>query len=214
MMKVVIVDDHAVVRAGIRAVLESTSDIEVVDEFASPEAVLPWLRAWPVDLVLMDLRFKRSLDARSPVEPMDGIAAVRAIRASDGPPVVILTTYGSEPEILGALAAGAVGYVLKDASTDELLTAVYAGVHGRRFLGSGVKDQVEGEQAGQPKLTSRELEVLRALASGATNAQIASVLFISEATVKTHLNRIYDKVGASSRTAAVVAARALGLLEE
>ena len=211
-MKVVIVDDHPVMRAGLRAVLGTSGDIEVVGEFGRPEDVIPWVQAHEVDLVLMDLRFGR---ATQESKSMDGTDGVRAIRENDGPPVLIVTTYGSDPEVLGALAAGAVGYVLKDSSTDELLTAIRAGVHGDRFLGTGVRGRMEDrDSAGPLALTSRELDVLRQVATGQTNAEIADVLFVSEATVKTHLNRTYDKLGVRSRTAAVARARGRGILEE
>ena len=211
-MKVVIVDDHPVMRAGLRAVLMTSGDIEVVGEFGRPEDVIPWVQAHEVDLVLMDLRFGR---ATQESKSMDGTDGVRAIRENDGPPVLIVTTYGSDPEVLGALAAGAVGYVLKDSSTDELLTAIRAGVHGDRFLGTGVRGRMEDrDSAGPLALTSRELDVLRQVATGQTNAEIADVLFVSEATVKTHLNRTYDKLGVRSRTAAVARARGRGILEE
>lgn len=214
-MRIVIVDDHPVVRAGMRAVLEMTSGIQVAEEFDRPEDVLPWLQAHEVDLVLMDLRFGRAADRGSERQNMDGTEGIREIRRVNGPPVLVVTTYGSDPEILGALAAGAVGYVLKDAPTQELRAAILAGVQGERFLGTGVRDRVQRhENRDISALTPRELDVLRLAASGSTNAQIADLLFVSEATVKTHLNRTYDKLGVRSRTAAIAAARARGALEE
>ena len=211
-MRVVIVDDHPVMRAGLRAVLGTSGDIEVVREFERPEDVIPWVQAHEVDLVLMDLRFGR---ATHESKVMDGTDGVRAIRQNDGPPVLIVTTYGSDPEVLGVLAAGAVGYVLKDSSTDELLTAIRAGVHGDRFLGTGVRGRMDSrDSAGSLSLTSRELDVLRQVALGQTNAEIAEALFVSEATVKTDLNSTFDKLGVRSRTAAVARARTEGILEE
>ena len=211
-MKVVIVDDHPVMRAGLRAVLGTSGDIEVVREFERPEDVIPWVQAHEVDLVLMDLRFGR---ATHESKVMDGTDGVRAIRQNDGPPVLIVTTYGSDPEVLGVLAAGAVGYVLKDSSTDELLTAICAGVHGDRFLGTGVRGRMDShDPSGSLALTSRELDVLRQVALGQTNAEIAEALFVSAATVKTDLNSTFDKLGVRSRTAAVARARTEGILEE
>ena len=211
-MRVVIVDDHPVMRVGLRAVLGTSGDIEVVREFERPEDVIPWVQAHEVDLVLMDLRFGR---ATHESKVMDGTDGVRAIRQNDGPPVLIVTTYGSDPEVLGALAEGAVGYVLKDSSTDELLTAIRAGVHGDRFLGTGVRGRMDSrDSAGSLSLTSRELDVLRQVALGQTNAEIAEALFVSEATVKTDLNSTFDKLGVRSRTAAVARARTEGVLEE
>ena len=211
-MRVVIVDDHPVMRVGLRAVLGTSGDIEVVREFERPEDVIPWVQAHEVDLVLMDLRFGR---ATHESKVMDGTDGVRAIRQNDGPPVLIVTTYGSDPEVLGALAAGAVGYVLKDSSTDELLTAIRAGVHGDRFLGTGVRGRMDShDPSGSLALTSRELDVLRQVALGQTNAVIAEALFVSAATVKTDLNSTFDKLGVRSRTAAVARARTEGILEE
>ncbi|WP_297555006.1 response regulator transcription factor [uncultured Actinomyces sp.] len=204
-MKVIIVDDHAVVRMGLRAVLENAGGMSVVADFARAEDAINWLRAHPVDLVIMDLRFKQT-------GAMDGTSAVRAIKQMGGPPVLVVTTYGSEPEILGALAAGAAGYVLKDADTGELQRAVVAAAHGEQFLGSGVEAQIK--HRGMPELTGREMDVLRLVAQGKTNAAVAKALFLSEATVKTHLNRVFEKLAVNSRTAAVAKARSVGLLEE
>ena len=204
-MKVIIVDDHAVVRMGLRAVLENAGGVSVAADFARAEDAINWLRAHPVDLVIMDLRFKQP-------GAMSGTSAVREIKQMGGPPVLVVTTYGSEPEILGALAAGAAGYVLKDADTAELQRAVETAVRGKQFLGSGVQAQIK--HSGMPELTGRELDVLRLVAQGKTNAAAARDLFLSEATVKTHLNRVFEKLAVNSRTAAVAKARSVGLLEE
>ena len=204
-MKVVIVDDHAVVRMGLRAVLENVDGVNVAADFARAEDAINWLRAHPVDLVIMDLRFKQP-------GAMSGTSAVREIKQMGGPPVLVVTTYGSEPEILGALAAGAAGYVLKDADTAELQRAVETAARGKQFLGSGVQAQIK--HSGMPELTGRELDVLRLVAQGKTNAAVARDLFLSEATVKTHLNRVFEKLAVNSRTAAVAKARSVGLLEE
>ena len=204
-MKVVIVDDHAVVRMGLRAVLENVDGVNVAADFARAEDSINWLRAHPVDLVIMDLRFKQP-------GAMSGTSAVREIKQMGGPPVLVVTTYGSEPEILGALAAGAAGYVLKDADTAELQRAVEIAARGKQFLGLGVEAQIK--HSGLPELTDRELDVLRLVAQGKTNAAAARDLFLSEATVKTHLNRVFEKLAVNSRTAAVAKARSVGLLEE
>lgn len=210
-MRVIIVDDHPVVRAGLRAVLEGFEDMEVTADFETPDAALSHLEAHHVDLVLMDLRFGRLSGA---AKGMDGIDAVAEIRRRQGPPVLVVTTYGSDPEILGALAAGAAGYILKDADVEELRKAVFSAASGQRFLGSGVSNRAKEASRESPALTARELQVLRIAATGATNAQIARRLTVTDATVKTHLSRVFDKLGVRSRTAAVAHARASGILEE
>lgn len=214
-IRIVIVDDHLVVRAGLRALLSLETDMEVVGEFASPEQALPRLPALDADIVLMDLRFgPPSPITRGQAPATDGIEGVRQIRARQGPPVLVLTTYGSEPEILGALAAGAVGYVLKDSSAEELFSAIRAGVKGEQFLGRGVRGRVENPGGTRHQsLTEREVTTLRLVAAGKSNSEIAKMLGIAEATVKTHLNRSFTKLGVNSRTAAVVEARNRGFLE-
>lgn len=212
-MKVIIVDDHAVVRLGLRTVLESAASnhaerVEVVADFDRPEAALAWLRTHCAHLVLMDMRFKSAVPGG-----MNGVEAVREIRRIGGPPVIVVTAHGSEPEILSALSAGAAGYVLKDAEPEELLQAVFTAAAGRSFLGTEVKERIEHVQA-VPALTEREYDVLHLVSQGKRNTEIAEELFLSEATVKTHLSRIFDKTGARTRTAAVVAAREAGILEE
>lgn len=210
-MKVVIVDDHPIVRAGLVAVLHAEPGFEVVGQFGAPEDAFPFIASHPVDVVLMDLRFGR-FGEETP--GMNGIDAVRELRHSQGPPVLVVTTYGSDPEILEALAAGAAGYVLKDAGPGELLAAVRRTQSGQRFLGTGVASRVQRSEGKPTALTRRELQVLRMVATGATNSAVAQRLSLSGATVKTHLAHIFDKLQVRSRTAAVAAARAEGVLEE
>ena len=139
---------------------------------------------------------------------MDGITATRRLRAADGPPVLILTTYDTQADIVAAVEAGALGYLLKDAPEQALHDAVVATAAGRRTLAPEVADAL-AERMSRPAeaLSAREIEILRALETGAGNRELAKMLFISEATVKTHLVHIFQKLGVGTRTAAITAAR-------
>jgi DNA-binding NarL/FixJ family response regulator len=203
---VVLADDHPVVRAGLRAVLEAEPDVRVVAEVGSAEELLDALRAGlRADVVLLDLQFGAGR--------LGGGAAVREIVAVGGPAVLVVTTYDSDADILAAVEAGARGYLLKDAPTEELTAAVRAAAAGEVALGPAVQRRLLGRlRSPATALTARELEVLGLVADGRTNDEIARELFLSRATVKTHLVHVYDKLGASSRTAAVAEARRRGLL--
>lgn len=205
MIDVVIADDHPVVRAGLRTVLEGESDIRVVAETSSAEEMLAWTAAHHVDVVLLDLRFGPGR--------MGGAQATRALTERGGPSVLVVTTYGSDADILAAVEAGATGYLLKDAPTDELVRAVRAAAVGQVTLGPAVQERLLGRvRAPRLALTSRELDVLRLVAAGRSNDEIAGELFVSRATVKTHLAHLYDKLGVTSRTRAVAVARERGVL--
>ncbi|PFG38467.1 LuxR family two component transcriptional regulator [Georgenia soli] len=205
-VRVVIVDDHPVVRAGLRAVLEAREDIAVVADHARGEDLLAALgEGAGCDVVLMDLQLGR--------DALGGVEVTRRVRAAGGPPVVVLTTYDSDADIVAALDAGASGYLLKDAPTGDLVDAVRAAAAGRTALGPAVQERlVDRLRSPATTLTAREVEVLERLAHGDSNEAIAAALFLSRATVKTHLVHIYDKLGVSSRTAAVAQARARGIL--
>lgn len=196
MVNVMLIDDHPVVRAGLRSILDSFSDITVVAEGSNGSAVRGDLT--DVDVVVCDISMPE----------MDGIAATRFLKESAGPPVLILTTYDSHSDILAAVEAGALGYLLKDAPEEELHRAVIATAKDERTLSTEVAAAL-AERISRPfeALSARETEILQALASGATNPEIAKQLFISTATVKTHLIHIYQKLGVDNRTAAVTAAR-------
>ncbi|MCC3291042.1 response regulator transcription factor [Arthrobacter sp. zg-Y1110] len=204
MMRILLVDDHPVVRAGLRAMLEDFEGIRVAAESADGESAVAEVRkqevlGTPVDLVLMDLQMGAG---------MDGVEATRRIRAADGPPVLILTTYDTDADILAAIEAGAAGYMLKDADPEEIRTAVTAAADGRTALSPLVAARLMGHlRSPAPALSSRELELLELLATGLGNRAIARKLFISEATVKTHLVHIYEKLGVDNRTAAIAEAR-------
>lgn len=199
-IKVMLIDDHPVVRAGLRAILDSFRDIEVVAEGSSGAAVdrLFAPESLAVDVVVCDIQ----------MPGVDGISATRRVRDNDGPPVLILTTYDTEADIIAAVEAGALGYLLKDSPEQVLHDAVVATVEGRRTLSPEVAGLL-AERVGRPQqaLSAREIEILQALATGASNRALAQQLFISEATVKTHLIHVYQKLGVDNRTAAVTAAR-------
>lgn len=200
MVTVMLIDDHPVVRAGLRAILNTFHDIEVVLEGSDGSAVeqLTDADAPAIDVVVCDIQ----------MPGVDGIAAIRRVRELDGPPVLILTTYDTQADILAAVEAGALGYLLKDAPEEALHTAVLDTAQGKRTLAPEVANLL-AERLTQPDtaLSARELELLQALATGESNKQIAKRLFISEATVKTHLIHIYQKLGVDTRTAAVSTAR-------
>jgi DNA-binding NarL/FixJ family response regulator len=203
MIRVVVVDDHPVVRAGLRGMLAAHPDIEIVGEASSAgEAVAAVLDHEP-DVVLMDLRMPGT----------DGVQATRLVLARQPRcRVVVLTTYDNDADILHAVEAGASGYLLKDASPDELAQAIRAAAAGGSVLAPSVAAKLVSRLRAPPVLSPREVEVLRLVSTGQTNAEIGRALFISEATVKTHLLRAFGKLSVSDRTAAVTAALALGIL--
>ncbi|MGN6425983.1 response regulator transcription factor [uncultured Leifsonia sp.] len=207
MIRILLADDHPVVRAGLRALFATEDDIEVVGEAATPrEAVALGARLRP-DVVLMDLQFGAGAEG-------DGASATRELRRLDAPPrVLVLTNYDTDADILGAVEAGASGYLLKDAPPAELVAGVRAAAAGETALAPAVSarlDERRDEQGIRP--SAREIEVLALVAAGRTNAEIARELFLSEATVKSHLVHVFTKLGVSSRTAAVAAATEAGLL--
>ena len=184
-LNVMLIDDHPVVRAGLRAVLNSFDGVEVVAEASDGDAEVPE----GVDVVVSDIQMPGA----------DGIALTRRLVAAGGPPVLILTTYDTQADVVAAVEAGAMGYLLKDAPEEELYEAVRSASQGKRVL----SPQVNPAET----LSAREIELLRALQTGASNKEIAQQLFISQATVKTHLIHIYSKLGVDNRTAAVEEAR-------
>ena len=202
MIRVMLIDDHPVVRAGLRAILDGFEDVEVVAQGVDGADALHATRA-EVDVIVCDIQ----------MPGMDGITATRRLRAADGPPVLILTTYDTQADIVAAVEAGALGYLLKDAPEQALHDAVVATAAGRRTLSPEVAASL-AERVSRPAeaLSPREIEILRALATGAGNRELARRLFISEATVKTHLVHIYQKLGVENRTAAIAAARGRRLI--
>ena len=204
-IRILIVDDHPVVRAGVRGMLESQADFLVAGEAADGrEAVVQAVKLSP-DVVLMDLRMPE----------VDGVSAIRRIRANlSEVRIVVLTTYESDADIVPAIEAGANGYLLKDAPREELFRGIRAAMRGDAALAPAVAARLVGRMQGAERvgLSSRELEVLRRVAAGASNKEVGTGLNISEATVKSHLIHIYQKLGVSDRTAAVTTALERGVI--
>jgi DNA-binding NarL/FixJ family response regulator len=204
-IRVLVADDHAVVREGIAAILEPHDDLLVVGEAADGDTAVRLAGELRADVVLMDLR----------MPGVDGAAATARITAlPSAPRVLVLTTYDSDADITRAMAAGAIGYVLKDIRRDALLHAVRACARGEAVLAPSVATTLVRRQHAvrPPELSERERAVLALVATGATNRDIASALAVSEATVKTYLTRVFAKLDVGDRTAAVTAALARGLI--
>ena len=204
-IRVLIVDDHPVVRDGLRGMFANEDGFEVVGEAKNGRDAVDRALAFAPDVILMDLRMPE----------MNGVSAIeelseRKVEAR----VLVLTTFDSDSDVLPAIEAGATGFLLKDAPREELLRAVVAAAHGEAVLspsiGARLLTQVRG--SGKEAISQRELEVLRLVAAGSSNKEIAEQLFISEATVKTHLLHIYTKLGVNDRAGAVGAAFETGLL--
>lgn len=203
-IRILIVDDHPIVRDGIRGMFAGDERFEVIGEAGDGKQAINRARVDRPDVVLMDLR----------MPGVDGVQATREIVDEGLAHVLILTTYDSETDVLPAIEAGATGYLLKDAARDELIDAVVAAAKGESVLSPPVARRLMG-QVRKPRksaVSERELEVLRAVARGNTNREIAAELFISEATVKTHLLHVYEKLEASDRASAVARGFELGLL--
>jgi DNA-binding NarL/FixJ family response regulator len=205
-IRVALVDDQAIVRTGLARILSPDDGFEVVAECADGEEAVATLPDLDLDVVLMDVRMPR----------LDGIEATRRLRSRpDAPPVLILTTFDEDELLWGAIEAGASGFVLKDATADELIAGVSAVAGGGAWFDPAVAPRVltayravvaPGRREAQrlDALTEREHDVLRLLARGATNAEIAGQLYVGEATVKTHIGSIFMKLGVRDRAAAIV----------
>ncbi|MFC9592039.1 response regulator [Streptomyces sp. NPDC056944] len=204
-IRLLLADDHPVVRAGLRAVLDTEPDFAVVAEAATAERAVELAAAGDVDVVLMDLQFGSG---------MHGSEATAAITAAPGgPKVLVLTTYDTDADILAAVEAGASGYLLKDAPPEELAAAVRTAAAGQSALAPAVAHRLmDRMRTPAEALTKRELEVLQLVGEGLSNQQISKALFLSQATVKSHLVHIFAKLGVDSRTAAVAAATARRLI--
>jgi DNA-binding NarL/FixJ family response regulator len=205
MISILLVDDHPVVRHGLRGMLDAEEDLTVIGEASSGPAGVELAAAEHPDIVLMDLRMPDG----------DGVTAIERITATvPGTRVIVLTTYETDRDILRAIEAGACGYLLKDASPGDLANAVRAAARGETVLAPSVASTLvrQVRKPAPPALSAREAEVLRLVARGSTNADIGRQLFISEATVKTHLLRVFNKLDVADRTAAVTTAMEHGLI--
>lgn len=214
MIRVAIVDDLEMVRTGFRLILEHEKDITIIGEATNGREAIDLCRDRLVDVVLMDIRMPE----------LDGISATRSIvEMTDAPAVLILTTFGLDEYVTEAIRAGADGFMLKDASADDLVDAVRIVAAGDSVLSPAITRMVlaqtrgavlpptRDDVAGIADLTERELEVLQQLAAGRSNAEIADALYLSEATVKTHLGRVLSKLGVRDRVQAVIAAFEAGI---
>lgn len=203
-IRLIIADDHPVVRAGLEGMLTSQPDFEIVGEAARGDEAVALAAAFHPDVVLMDLR----------MAGLDGVAATAQIRKRQPEiPVLVLTTYDSDADIRRAIEAGATGYVLKDTPRDQLFSAIRAVAQGKSILAPTVLSRLlrHMQTPVEESLSAREIEVLMLVARGASNKEIARALHISEATVKSHLIHIFSKLGVADRTAAVTIALERGL---
>lgn len=207
-IKVLLVDDHPVVRTGLRALVEGFDGVQVVGEASDGAEALAAVEAAAqyeadngaegIDVVVMDIQ----------MPGLDGITTTARLKEQNGPPVLILTTYDTQADVLAAVEAGAKGYLLKDAAPDKLRQGIVDTAAGKPTLSAEVAGLLMNRmQQPEVSLSSREVELLELLSTGATNRQLAQSLFISEATVKTHLVHIYQKLGVTNRTSAINMAR-------
>ncbi|MFC8297626.1 response regulator [Micromonospora orduensis] len=204
-LRLLIVDDHPVVRDGLRGMFTGDPDFEVVGEARDGAEALALAAHSRPDVVLMDLR----------MPGMDGVTAIgRLVGSGSQAKVLVLTTYDTDADVLPAIEAGATGYLLKDAPREELVRAVRAAARGEAVLSPSVAGRLMGRlrAPAEEPLSHRELEVLAMVAKGTSNREAAARLFISEATVKTHLLHVYAKLGVNDRAAAVAVAYDRGLL--
>ena len=206
MIRVLLVDDHPVVRSGLRALLDGEPAVAVVGAAASGDEALALIASLDPDVVLCDLRLG---------DGIDGVTVTDTLRrGGPRPAVLILTTYDNDSDIVRAVMAGAAGYLLKDAEPDVIVQGILDAAAGRLVLSPHLEQRVVDQMArGVPHLSDRERDVLRLVADGLANKEVARVLYISEATVKTHLVHIFGRLHADSRTSAVAVARSHGLLD-
>jgi DNA-binding NarL/FixJ family response regulator len=204
-IRLLVADDHPVVRDGLRAMLATQPDMELVGEAATGTEAVELARALRPDVVLMDLQMPK----------LDGPAAIATLR-QQAPEVrvLVLTTFGTDADITRAVDAGATGYLLKDAPREQLFGAIRAVARGEAVLSPSVATRVLGRMRApaEEALSPRELEILQAVARGLSNKDIGRQLYVSEATVKTHLLRVFSKLAVDDRTAAVTVALERGII--
>lgn len=214
-VRVLLADDHPVVRAGLKAMLDMCEGIDVAGQADTAQRAVGMVKAQEgeYDVVLMDLRFGDTPHSRDS-EALDGVWATKHIRALPrAPQVLVVTNYSTDSDVLGAVSAGAVGYLLKDCSPEELERGVKNAAKGQTVMSHRVMDTLVGHMhKSTVTLTARETEVLERAAMGESNRQIAKALVLTEATVKSHLGNIFTKLEVSNRTAAVNTAREQGLI--
>ncbi|GAA2822562.1 response regulator [Nonomuraea rubra] len=203
-IRLLIADDHPIVRDGLRGMFAGDPGFEVLGEAADGAQAVALAQALRPDVILMDLR----------MPGMDGVAAIKELaRVGSAARVLVLTTYDTDRDVMPAVEAGATGYLLKDTGRDELVRAVRTAARGEAVLSPSVATRLLGQvRTPADPLSARELEILRLIADGATNREAAARLFISEATVKSHVLHIYTKLGVNDRAAAVATAFRRGLL--
>lgn len=213
MIRVLLVDDQELVRAGLRRIMQTTDELDVVAECADGDEVVDAVRAHRPDVVVMDIRMKR----------VDGVVATKRLRSDEAsPPVLVLTTFDDDELLSAALRAGAAGFQLKDAPGEEIVRAIKTVADGEAWLDPGVTGRVlatyrssapsTGDAKALAQLTPREIEVLKLIGRGSTNNEIAKGLFISDVTVKSHVGHIFVKLGVRDRAGAIVFAFDSGLV--
>ncbi len=201
-VRLMIVDDHHIVRQGLAALLTTMPGLEVTAEASSGEQAIELYRTHQPDVTLMDLRMQHG----------NGVEAIRSIRAEFPlARIIVLTTFDGDEDIFRALQAGARGYLLKGSDIDELVSAITAVHSGKSRIPAPVAERL-AERMSNPALTERETDVLKLIVGGNSNKEIASALFISEATVKTHINNLLGKLGVTDRTQAATTALQRGIV--
>jgi two-component system, NarL family, response regulator len=201
-IRVLIADDHAIFRQGLATIINRDPEMQVIAQAENGEQAIALFEQHQPDITLMDLRMPE----------VEGVAAIGAICATTkSARIIVLTTYDSDEDIYRGLQAGAKGYLLKETEPDELLNAIRTVHRGQKYIPPDVGAKLV-QRLSNPELSERELEVLRSLARGMSNAEIAAALIISEGTVKSHVNRILNKLDVSDRTQAVIVAVKRGIV--